>query len=236
MKIKDKVVLITGANRGIGRALVLEALRRGASTVYAGMRAPVAFADKRVISLALDITDPAQVSDAALTIGSLDVLINNAGVAYYDDLSDSAMLDKHLAVNLYGPHRVTQAFLPLLKKSHGAIVNNLSMVALAPFMPIASYSVSKAAAFSMTQSLRAFLAGDGVSVHAVMTGPIDTDMNRGLDIPKTAPDIAAANIFDGLESGLEEIFPDPMSATMADSWNSGSAKAMERQNAMAIRN
>ncbi|HTJ11997.1 MAG TPA: SDR family NAD(P)-dependent oxidoreductase, partial [Dinghuibacter sp.] len=180
MKIKDKVVLITGANRGIGRALVLEALRRGASTVYAGMRAPVAFADKRVISLALDITDPAQVSDAALTIGSLDVLINNAGVAYYDDLSDSAMLDKHLAVNLYGPHRVTQAFLPLLKKSHGAIVNNLSMVALAPFMPIASYSVSKAAAFSMTQSLRAFLAGDGVSVHAVMTGPIDTDMNRGL--------------------------------------------------------
>lgn len=169
MKIKDKVVLITGANRGIGRALVLEALRRGASTVYAGMRAPVAFADKRVISLALDITDPAQVSDAALTIGSLDVLINNAGVAYYDDLRDSAMLDKHLAVNLYGPHRVTRAFLPLLKKSHGAIVNNLSMVALAPFMPIASYSVSKAAAFSMTQSLRAFPAGDGVSVHAVMS-------------------------------------------------------------------
>jgi len=110
------------------------------------------------------------------------------------------------------------------------------MVALAPFAPIASYSVSKAAAFSMTQSMRAYLAGQNISVHAIMTGPIDTDMNRGLDIPKTDPEIAAKNIFEGLEAGQEEIFPDPMSAQLADGWNNGGIKAMERQNAMAVQN
>lgn len=235
MKIKDKVVLITGANRGIGRALVAEALQRGARQVYAGMRAPVEHPDKRVVALALDVTDLNLIGAGVASVPELDVLINNAGVALYDDLSDSAMLDKHLDVNLYGPYRVTQAFLPLLRRSRGAIVNNLSIVALAPFMPIASYSISKAAAFSMTQSLRAYLASDGVSVHAVMTGPVDTDMNRGLDIPKTAPDVAARNIFDGLENGQEEIFPDPMSATMAESWNGGGFKAMERQNALSVK-
>lgn len=235
MKIKDKVVLITGANRGIGHALVEEALRRGARQVYAGMRSPVGHPDKRVVPLALDITDPGLIGAAVNAVAHLDVLINNAGIALYDDLSDSAMLDKHLDVNLYGPYRVTQAFLPLLRRSRGAIVNNLSIVALAPFMPIASYSISKAAAFSMTQSLRAYLANDGVSVHAVMTGPVDTDMNRGLDIPKTAPDVAARNIFDGLENGQEEIFPDPMSATMAEGWNGGGFKAMERQNALSVK-
>lgn len=236
MNITDKVILITGANRGIGRALVEEALHRGAKKVYAGNRVAMTHTDKRVTPLVLDVTDSSQVEKAAGMVDELDVLINNAGVAYYDDLSDAGMLDKHLAVNLYGMHNVTQAFLPALKRSHGAIVNNLSIVALAPFAPIASYSVSKAAAFSMTQSMRAYLAADGVSVHAILTGPVDTDINRGLDIPKTAPEIAAQNIFDGLQAGDEEIFPDPMSAQMADAWNNGGAKTMERQNAMALQN
>lgn len=236
MRVKDKTVLITGANRGIGQALVEEALRRGARKVYAGTRVSLQHSDKRVVSLLLDVTDAGQVHQAAAGIADLDLLINNAGVAYYDDLSDPAMLEKHLAVNLYGTHRVSQAFLPALKRSRGAIVNNLSILALAPLAPIASYCISKAAAFSLTQSMRAWLAPNEVRVHAVLTGPVDTEMSRGLQVPKTLPEVAARNIFEGLENDQEDIFPDPLSASMADSWNNGGVKAMEKQNAMAVRN
>ena len=234
MEIKNKVVLITGANRGIGQALVTEALKRGAKKVYAGTRTALAHPDPRVVPIILDVTDAAQISKAVAVITQLDLLINNAGVAYYDDLTDSAVLEKHLAVNLYGTQHMTQAFLPVLKDAKGAIVNILSILALAPFPAIGSYCISKAAAFSMTQSLRTLLAGQQVSVHAVLTGPEDTEMSRGLDIPKASPETAAANIFDGLENGLEDIFPDPMSEQMADAWNNGAVKGMERQNAMAM--
>lgn len=234
MEIKDKVILITGANRGIGRALVTEALNRGAKKIYAGTRVALTHPDSRVVPLTLDVTNAAHISKAVAAIKELDILINNAGVAYYDDLSDSTTLDKHLAVNLHGPQKTTQAFLPLLKKSGGAIVNVLSILALAPFAPIASYCVSKAAAFSMTQSMRALLAAQGISVHAVLSGPVDTDMSHDLDIPKVSPETAAKNILDGVEQNLEEIFPDPMSAQMADGWNNSAAKGMERQNAAAV--
>ena len=103
------------------------------------------------------------------------------------------------------------------------------MVSLAPLPLIPAYSISKAAAFSMTQSLRALLAGKGVTVHAVVLGPVDTDMNRGFDIPKASPESAAARIFDGLEKGEEEIFPDPASVAIAEGWRTGVAKALERQ-------
>jgi NAD(P)-dependent dehydrogenase (short-subunit alcohol dehydrogenase family) len=234
MKITDKIIMITGANRGIGSALVEEALKRGAKKVYAGTRVALHHPDERVIPLNLDITNIAQIREAADRIGGLDVLINNAGVAFYDDLSDSTILEKHLAVNLYGTQNVTNAFLPALKGSDGAIVNILSILALAPLPPIASYCISKAAAFSMTQSLRAFLKSQNVSVHAVLTGPVDTDMNRGLDIPKASPESAAQKIFDGVENEEEDIFPDPMSASMEQSWNTSGAKVMERQNAMMV--
>jgi NAD(P)-dependent dehydrogenase (short-subunit alcohol dehydrogenase family) len=119
--------------------------------------------------------------------------------------------------------------VPLLKRSHGAIVNNLSLAALAALPMIPAYSISKAAALSMTQSLRALLARDGVTVHGVVLGPVDTDMNRGLEIPKASPDSAAAGIFEGLARGEEEIFPDPESASVAEGWRAGAAKALERQ-------
>src|SRR5579872_3784668 len=99
MKIENKIILLTGANRGIGRALVEEALKRGAKQVFAGTRVPFSHPDPRVTPLSLDVTDTAQITQAAAKIGSLDILINNAGVAYYDDLSDRTMLDRHLAVN-----------------------------------------------------------------------------------------------------------------------------------------
>jgi NAD(P)-dependent dehydrogenase (short-subunit alcohol dehydrogenase family) len=229
MNIANKTVLITGANRGIGRALVEEALKRGAKKVYAGTRGTLQHPDKRVTPLTLDVTNASQIQQALDKVENLDVLINNAGIAIYDDLSDSDVIEQHLAVNLLGMFKVTRAFLPLLSRSKGAIVNNLSMVALAPVPVVSAYSISKAAAFNMTQALRALLARQGVSVHGVVLGPIDTDMNRGFDIPKASPESAAQGIFDGLEKGEEEIFPDPASQAIAEGWRTGAAKALERQ-------
>jgi NAD(P)-dependent dehydrogenase (short-subunit alcohol dehydrogenase family) len=231
MKIANKTVLITGANRGIGRALVNEALRRGAKRVYAGTRGALDIAGEHVTPLTLDVTDAEQIELAVCQVGSLDVLINNSGVAPYDDLSDPAVIERTLAVNFFGMYKVSRAFLPLLKRSQGAIVNNLSLAALAPLPIIPAYSISKAAALSMTQSLRALLASHGVTVHGVFLGPIDTDMNRGFEIPKALPEVAAKGIFDGLENKEEDIFPDPMSQSIADGWRNGVAKAFERQSA-----
>jgi NAD(P)-dependent dehydrogenase (short-subunit alcohol dehydrogenase family) len=229
MNITNKTVLITGANRGIGKALVDEALRRGAKKVYAGMRTPVQHPDKRVIPLTLDVTSASQIQRAVEQVDALDMLINNAGVSPFDDLSDRRVLEQQLAVNLFGPYDVTQAFLPLLTRSRGTIVNVLSLSSLAavPFSP--SYSVSKAAAFSLSQSLRVLLAGRGIAVHRVLPGPVDTDMTRGLDIPKASPESVARKIWDGVEKGEEEIFPDSMSEAIAEGWRSSAVKALERQ-------
>ncbi len=227
--LAEKTIFITGANRGIGRALVEEALRRGAKRIYAGTRGAFLHPDDRVTPVMLDVTNATQIQRAAEQVGSLDVLVNNAGIAIYDDLSDPAVIERHLAVNLYGVLNVTRAFLPQLKRAKGAIVNNVSLVGLAALPIIASYSISKAAAFNATQSLRALLASHGVSVHAVVLGPVDTDMNRGLDIPKATTESAARGIFDGLARGEEEIFPDPASQAIAEGWRSGVAKAMEQQ-------
>ena len=229
MNIADKTVLITGASRGIGRALIEEALRRGAKRVYAGTRGPFAHADARVTPLILDVTSAADIQRAVTSIDNLDVLVNNAGIAPYDDLNDPDILERTFAVNLYGVLNVTRAFLPLLRRSRGAIVNHLSIVALAALPLIPAYSISKAAALNLTQSLRALLAGDGVKVYGVLLGPVDTDMNRGLNIPKATPGSAARGIFDGLERDEEDIFPDPTSQSLADGWRNGAAKALERQ-------
>jgi len=229
MNIQNKSVLITGANRGIGRALVNEALRRGAARVYAGTRGALEITDERVIPLALDVTNTSQIQDASDQVGELDLLINNAGIAIYDDLSNLEVIEQHMAVNFFGLLKVTQAFLPLLRRSKGAIVNNSSLAALAALPMIPSYSVSKAAAFNLTQSLRALLAGQGVTVHAVVLGPVDTDMNRGLEIAKASPESVAAAIFDGLEKREEDIFPDPVSQSVAEGWRAGVVKALERQ-------
>ena len=229
VSIADRAVLVTGANRGIGQALVEEALRRGAKRVYAGTRQPLARVDGRVTPLILDVTNAEQIQEAVERVESLDILINNAGLALYDDLSDRAAIEQSLAVNLFGPYGVTQAFLPLLTRSRGTIVNVLSVVAFAPLPIVPAYSISKAAALSLSQSLRALLAGQGVRVHAVLAGPVDTDMSRGFDVPKASPESVARAIFDGVEKGEEDIFPDPMSESMAESWRSGAAKALERQ-------
>lgn len=229
MKIADSTILVTGANRGIGKALIEEALSRGAKRVYAGARQPFAHADRRVTPVILDVTNAAQIRAAAESVDALDVLINNAGISVQNDLSDRAALERLLAVNLFGTYDVTQAFLPVLSGSRSAIVNILSLASIAavPFDPL--YSISKAAAFSLSQSLRALLAGRGVSVHIVLPGPIDTDMTRNLDIPKASPGSTARAILDGVEKEEEEIFPDPMSEAIADGWRNSAVKELQRQ-------
>jgi NAD(P)-dependent dehydrogenase (short-subunit alcohol dehydrogenase family) len=232
--IEDKTILVTGANRGLGRALVDEALNRGAKRVYAASRQPMVIPDERVTPLILDVTDRAEIKQAVDRVESLDVLINNAGVSVPDELSDRSAFEQHLAVNLYGTIDVTQAFLPLLTRSHGAVVNIVSLGAVAAVPVLPAYSASKAASLSVTQSLRALLAGRGVSVHAVMPGPIDTDMVRALDIPKTPPEDVARAVLDAMERGEEDVFPDPMSELLADGWRSGVAKELERKNAALV--
>jgi NAD(P)-dependent dehydrogenase (short-subunit alcohol dehydrogenase family) len=229
MNIKGKTVLITGANRGVGRALVVEALALGAKRIYAGTRGALDVSDARVTPLVIDVTNAAEIAEAAGAVAALDILINNAGVAIYGDFGNLDLIAQHLAVNLFGALDVARAFLPQLKRSRGAIVNMLSLAAVAPapFMP--AYSISKAAALNMTQTLRAFLAGHGVTVHGVILGPVDTDMTRGLEIPKAAPASVAQGVFEGLANGEDEIFPDPASQSIAEGWRAGVVKALERQ-------
>jgi len=194
---------------------------------YAGTRQPLTCADARVTPGMFEVTDRMQIQAA------LDAL-DNAGVSVADDLNDRSAFERHLAVNLYGTLDVTRAFLPLLTRSRGAVVNVVSLGAVAAVPVLPAYSVSKAAALSLTQSLRALLAGRGVSVFAVMPGPIDTDMVRDLDIPKTPPEDVARATLDGVERGDEDIFPDPMSQLLADGWRAGAAKVLERQNAALV--
>jgi NAD(P)-dependent dehydrogenase (short-subunit alcohol dehydrogenase family) len=232
--LTDKTVLVTGANRGLGQAFVDEALRRGAKRVYAGTRRPLAHQDERVVPVILDVTDETHIQRAVSQVDSLDVLINNAGLATYDDLSDRAVLEQHLAVNLFGPWSLTQAFVPLLTRSNGAVVNVVSTAAAAALPIVPSYSISKAASLSLSQSLRALLAPRGVSVHTVLAGPMDTEMSRDFPVAKASTASVARAIFDAVQAGEDDIFPDPMSATLAESWRTGAVKEMERQNAALV--
>ena len=159
MAIADKTVLVTGANRGIGQALVADALRRGARRVYAAR--VLAHPDGRVTPLTLDVTNPAQIQAAAEQVDALDLLINNAGIWLYDDLSDRAMLEEHLAVNFYGTWGGPGAFLPLLTRSKGTIVNNVSLMALAALPLTSAYRLQGGRALP-DPPLRALLAGRGV--------------------------------------------------------------------------
>jgi NAD(P)-dependent dehydrogenase (short-subunit alcohol dehydrogenase family) len=182
-----------------------------------------------VIPLTLDVTDPAQIAAAVDQVPQLDVLVNNAGLGSYEDLRDRSSLERHLVVNLFGTYDVTHAFLPQLVASGGRIVNVLSLAAVAALPVMPAYSISKAAALSLSQSLRALLAPHGVTVHVVLAGPVDTDMVRELALPKTAPALVARNILDGVERGTDDIFPDPMSDSVAEGWRQGIGKALEGQ-------
>jgi NAD(P)-dependent dehydrogenase (short-subunit alcohol dehydrogenase family) len=219
MKIADTVALVTGANRGLGRALVADLLVRGARRVYAAARDPRAILeDRRVVPLQLDTTDPAQVQAAAAAAPDVRLLVNNAGVLASTSVLDSAResLQRDLDVNYHGTLNVVRAFLPTLSapaaSGDAAIVNVLSVVSMASMLGLGGYSASKAAAWSLTQALRAELRARGVRVHAAFPGPIDTDMTHGMELVKTSPADVARAILDGVEAGHDDIAPDPMSA------------------------
>lgn len=160
-------------------------------------------------------------------------MINNAGILLRDDLTDPAAIERHLAVNLFGTYAMAQAFLPALSRSRGAIVNILSVNSLVPMPLMPAYSISKAAAFSLTESLRALLAARGVRVHAVLPGPVDTDMLRGADMPKASPESVAARVFDAVQNEEEDVFPDPVSASIAEGWRGEAAEELRRRFAQA---
>jgi NAD(P)-dependent dehydrogenase (short-subunit alcohol dehydrogenase family) len=236
MQIRGSIALVSGANRGIGRALVEALLDRGARRVYATGRdlatldGVVALDRARVRPLKLDVTNPGDARAAAGAAGDVNLLINNAGVATAAGAADTSvdMIRETMETNFFGLVNVTNAFLPTLREHHGAIVNILTIVALASSPILAAYNASKAAGWSLTQSLRADLARHGITVHGVFPGAVDTDMIRSFTLPKTpAIDVARA-VLDGIEAGTEDIFPDPMAQQLYAAWRQDH-KAVERQ-------
>jgi len=233
MKIENAVAVVTGANRGIGKALVDALVSRGAARVYAAARDPKALeARDRVIPVQLDVTIPEQVAAVAKRAGDVTMLFNNAGLLGAFNLlaTPQRELEKDFDTNFYGSLAVTKAVLPALERAAGraAIVNVLTVVSLASMPALGGYSASKAAAFSMTQALRAELGKKGIAVHAVFPGPVDTDMSRSITLPKTSPEVVARAILDGVERGDEDICPDPMSREVFAKW-SNAPKDVERQ-------
>jgi NAD(P)-dependent dehydrogenase (short-subunit alcohol dehydrogenase family) len=237
MKIQGTIALVTGANRGIGRAFVEQLLADGASKIYAGARnttdlAPLVSLDpERVVPIKLDVTRPADVAAAVDAAGDVTLVVNNAGVftsgSVLDSTEDSVRRD--MEVNYFGTLAVSRAFAPVLEgNGGGALVNVLSVVSLASMPALGGYNASKAAAWSLTQSLRAELGKRGIAVVSVFPGPIDTDMAKDIPMEKTSPRVVAQEVLEGLEAGAEDIFPDPMAKQVQAGW-SADPKALERQ-------
>lgn len=223
---KSKRILVTGANRGLGKALVEAAIARGAECVYAAARDVSSLetlaraSEGRVVPLTLDLTSPESIASASSRVSALDLLINNAGVLAFGSVLEGRSEDfvRDMQVNYFGTLAVTRAFAPALISSRGGIVNVLTVVALSAMPALAGYSASKAAALSLTQASRAELAPQGVRVHAVFPGPVDTDMARDIQMPKTSPQDVARAIFEGIAAGDEDIYPDPMARQVGEQW------------------
>jgi NAD(P)-dependent dehydrogenase (short-subunit alcohol dehydrogenase family) len=222
MSFTSSVPVVTGASRGLGRALVDALLERGAPKVYALARDTAAVRrDARIVPVRFDLLDHATIAAAAATARDATLLINNASTAAFAGPldADPGALRTEMAVNYHGTLETIHAFVGVLGANGGGrVVNVLSLLALASTPPMAGYSASKAAAHSLTQALRPVLAARGIAVHGVYPGGIDTDMLAGIDAPKTpAPDVAGG-LLDGLDAGQEDIFPDPNAQAMAPVW------------------
>ncbi|WP_322755859.1 SDR family NAD(P)-dependent oxidoreductase [Frankia sp. Cas3] len=220
MNIAGSTALVTGANRGLGARLVTELLGAGASRVYATARNPHTIdpqvcSDSRVRTLALDITDQASVDAAAKAATDVTLLVNNAGVLGFGGALDGDLdlFGRDMTTNYVGTLRVTRAFVPVLAaNAPAAVANVLTLIALAPVLPMAGYCASKAAAHSITQALRAELRGRGIEVIGAYPGGIDTDMLAGIEADKAAPEIVAGRIVAGIAAGETVVWPDDTSA------------------------
>ena len=237
-KLNGTTALVTGANRGIGKAFVEALIEAGASKVYAGARRPetldalVAAHGDRVVPVTLDVTQPEQVRAAAEDLANVSLLINNAGIARFEGLvtpGDPEAARAEMETNYFGLLNMVQAFAPVLKANGGgAMVNLASIVSHFSFPGAGSYSASKAAAHSLTQGIRGELRAQGTLVVGVYPGPIDTDMGAAIEMDKTPPSEVAKAVLEAVEAGAEDVYPDLMSQEMHRSfW--ADPKAFERQ-------
>jgi NAD(P)-dependent dehydrogenase (short-subunit alcohol dehydrogenase family) len=233
MKIKGSVALVTGSNRGLGKALVSALLEAGAARVYAGARdvSRVTSSDPRVVPLTLDTSKPEQIAAAAQAAVDVTLLINNAGVSASANVLTASQkaMETDFRTNVFGTLAVVKGFLPVLERAPAGatIVNVLSLASLGSFPALGGYSASKAASYSVTQALRPELRRKHIEILAAFPGPIDTDMVKDLPIPKTSPADVASAVLAGIARGEEDIFPDPMAQQMGALW-SKSPKEYER--------
>jgi len=235
MSLLNKVVLVTGANRGIGAAIVQEMLKVGVAKIYATARNPKtlpSFDDVRVVPLQLDITDDASVKAAAVAAKDVDVLINNAGTLAFGDYLTSGWesLEDDMRTNYFGTLRVLRAFTPqFIARKSGTIANVSSVVGLSAIPLMAGYSASKAALHSITQSLRGTLEKHNVAVLGIYPGPVDTELAKAVPYPdKATPAHAAANIVKGIAERQTYIFPDPMAQQAEQLWATDNRKLEHR--------
>ncbi len=242
MKIEGSTALVTGANRGIGRAIADELIARGAAKVYAGVRDVESVSDERLVPVALDVTDPAQVAAAAQRLGDVQIVVNNAGIGGGSTplSSDLDRARAELEVNYLGLVSMTQAFAPVLAANGGgAFVNVLSVVSWVAMPRLTTYSASKAAAWSYTNAARVELARTGTQVVGVHVGFVDTDLTAGLPVEKIAPEQVAASALDALEEDRPEAVVDELSrgvkASLHDDQNLIYPGIADEFNAPAVR-
>ncbi len=237
MNVEGSVVLVTGSNRGIGRAIVDAFLRAGAALVYAGMRKPEPLGLARVESVPLDVTDRNAVRALAERLSNVLIVVNNAGVLLGQPLLATEHPDaaeRELQVNYLGTLHVTRAFAPVLKRNGGgAIVNVASILGRVNLPSVGSYSASKAALYSLTQGVRAELSDQGTLVVGVFPAFVDTDMARGVSAPKLTPQQVADEVVQAVQTSVEDVYPGP--AVQIEQQLRADPKAVEAQFAAMYR-